>query len=62
MPFNYILKKHYYLLSENIKHGNIDGELISKAVDYTQFEYMKKLERNNYFKKNLMKPTDVNDF
>jgi len=55
---NYVLKNVLRFLE--IK--DIDDELISKAVDYAQFENMKKLERNNYFKKNLMKPTDVNDF
>jgi len=40
---------------------NIDVNIVKKAVEFAQFENLKKLERNEYFNKKAMRPANKND-
>lgn len=40
---------------------NIDETIINQIIEFTKFENMQKLERENYFESVYLKPGDVND-
>ena len=44
-----------------IKFKNIDSELLHKAVEYTSFENMKKLEENNCLDDYRLRPMNKKD-